>query len=121
MKTRQQPHRKECMLLKKIANNAMSVSFSHRYVVIVVFISCLIHGLVTWAGDISAPGEVRVTLSACAVRVSSPCVCTLEHVHTITDLLSHTQTHTFRRTHKQQNVNLQWKRVWWEEGNSHVI
>lgn len=30
MKTRQQPHRKECMLLKKIANNAMSVSFSHR-------------------------------------------------------------------------------------------
>jgi len=54
MKTRQQPHRKECMLLKKIANNAMSVSFSHR------------------------------------------------------------------RHHKQQHVNLQWKRVWWEEGNSHV-
>merc|ERR1719183_546557 len=54
MKTRQQTHRKECMLLKKIANNGMSVSFSHR------------------------------------------------------------------RHHKLQQVNLQWKRVWWEEGNSHV-
>merc|ERR1712205_65558 len=54
MKTRQQPHRKECMLLKKIANNGMSVSFSHR------------------------------------------------------------------RHHKMQQVNLQWKRVWWEEGNAFV-
>merc|ERR1719261_383671 len=30
MKTRQQPHRKRCMLLDKIANNKMTVSFSHR-------------------------------------------------------------------------------------------
>ena len=52
--TRQQPMRKECMLLKKRANNAMSVSFSHR------------------------------------------------------------------RHHKMQQVNLHWKRVWWEEGNSFV-
>ena len=28
--TRQQPHRKKCMLLNKIANNGMTVSFSHR-------------------------------------------------------------------------------------------
>ena len=27
---------------------------------------------------------------------------------------------TCRRHHKLQSVNLQWKRVWWEEGNSHV-
>merc|ERR1719199_734035 len=54
MKTRQQPHRKRCMLLNKIANNGMSVSFSHR------------------------------------------------------------------RHHKLQQVNLQWKRVWWEEGNAFV-
>mmetsp|Transcript_32516 Transcript_32516/g.65255 ORF Transcript_32516/g.65255 Transcript_32516/m.65255 type:complete len:154 (+) Transcript_32516:56-517(+) len=53
-KTRQQPCRKECMLLKKRANNAMSISFSHI------------------------------------------------------------------RNHKMQQVNLQWKRVWWEEGNSFV-
>ena len=54
MKTRQQPHRKRCMLLDKIANNKMTVSFSHR------------------------------------------------------------------RHHKLQQVNLQWKRVWWEEGNAFV-
>jgi hypothetical protein len=30
--TRQQPHRKKCMLLNKIANNGMTVSFSHRWV-----------------------------------------------------------------------------------------
>merc|ERR1719183_2880440 len=54
MKTRQQPHRKRCMLLDKIANNKMTVSFSHR------------------------------------------------------------------RHHKLQQVNLQWKRVWWEQGNSFV-
>lgn len=50
----QQPCRKECMLLKKRANNAMSISFSHI------------------------------------------------------------------RNHKMQNVNLQWKRVWWAEGNTFV-
>lgn len=53
-KTNQQPCRKQCMLLGKRANNAMSVSFSHI------------------------------------------------------------------RTHKIQDVNLQWKRVWWPEGNSFV-
>eukprot|EP00961_Rhodomonas_salina_P169670 2286291-Rhodomonas_salina.1 len=53
-KTRQQPCRKECMLLKKRANNGMTVSFSHI------------------------------------------------------------------RNHKMQDVNLQWKRVWWAEGNTFV-
>lgn len=50
----QMPCRKSCMLLGKRANNAMSVSFSHR------------------------------------------------------------------RTHKMQEVNLQWKRIFWPEGNCFV-
>mmetsp|Transcript_7236 Transcript_7236/g.14019 ORF Transcript_7236/g.14019 Transcript_7236/m.14019 type:complete len:155 (-) Transcript_7236:102-566(-) len=50
----QMPMRKQCMLLKKRANNAMSVSFSHI------------------------------------------------------------------RTHKTQEVNLQWKRIFWPEGNCYV-
>ena len=33
---------------------------------------------------------------------------------------THTHTHTHRRHHKMQQVNLQWKRVWWEEGNCFV-
>jgi len=70
MKTRQQPHRKECMLLKKIANNAMSVSFSHRYLVIVVVISCLIHGLVT-----SVPQERAVSLCVLVLFVFLLLVC----------------------------------------------
>ena len=46
--TRQQPHNKKCMLLGKVANNGMTVSFSHI------------------------------------------------------------------RGHKMQQVNLHWKRIWWE-------
>jgi len=54
-----------------------------------------------WAGDIRAPGEGRLTLCACAVRVSSPCVCTLEHIciSLLTFSLSHTHTHTHKHTH----------------------
>lgn len=29
-------------------------------------------------------------------------------------------SHSHRRTHKIQQVNLQWKRVWWPEGNRWV-
>lgn len=29
-------------------------------------------------------------------------------------------SHSHRRTKKLQNVNLQWKRVWWPEGNRFV-
>lgn len=29
-------------------------------------------------------------------------------------------SHSHRRTHKLQQVNLQWKRIWWEEGNRWV-
>jgi large subunit ribosomal protein L28 len=29
-------------------------------------------------------------------------------------------SHSHRRTKKLQQVNLQWKRVWWEEGNRWV-
>jgi large subunit ribosomal protein L28 len=29
-------------------------------------------------------------------------------------------SHSHRRTKKLQNVNLQWKRVWWAEGNRWV-
>jgi len=29
-------------------------------------------------------------------------------------------SHSHRRTKKLQEVNLQWKRVWWEEGNRWV-
>lgn len=29
-------------------------------------------------------------------------------------------SHSHRRTHKLQQVNLQWKRVWWPEGNRWV-
>ncbi len=29
-------------------------------------------------------------------------------------------SHSHRRTKKLQNVNLQWKRVWWPEGNRWV-
>ncbi|MDY6782639.1 MAG: 50S ribosomal protein L28 [Cyanobacteriota bacterium] len=29
-------------------------------------------------------------------------------------------SHSHRRTHKLQQANLQWKRVWWEEGNRWV-
>mmetsp|Transcript_9740 Transcript_9740/g.32588 ORF Transcript_9740/g.32588 Transcript_9740/m.32588 type:complete len:86 (-) Transcript_9740:108-365(-) len=31
-----------------------------------------------------------------------------------------TVSFSHRRHHKLQNVNLQWKRIWWEEGNSFV-
>jgi large subunit ribosomal protein L28 len=54
VETRQQPCRRECMLLGKRANNGMSISFSHI------------------------------------------------------------------RNHKLQQVNLQWKRVYWPEGNCMV-
>jgi large subunit ribosomal protein L28 len=29
-------------------------------------------------------------------------------------------SHSHRRTKKLQNVNLQWKRIWWAEGNRWV-
>jgi large subunit ribosomal protein L28 len=29
-------------------------------------------------------------------------------------------SHSHRRTKKLQEVNLQWKRIWWEEGNRWV-
>ncbi|MBE9116287.1 50S ribosomal protein L28 [Lusitaniella coriacea LEGE 07157] len=29
-------------------------------------------------------------------------------------------SHSHRRTHKLQQANLQWKRVWWQEGNRWV-
>ncbi len=29
-------------------------------------------------------------------------------------------SHSHRRTHKVQEVNLQWKRLWWAEGNRFV-
>jgi large subunit ribosomal protein L28 len=29
-------------------------------------------------------------------------------------------SHSHRRTKKLQQVNLQWKRIWWEEGNRWV-
>lgn len=29
-------------------------------------------------------------------------------------------SHSHRRSHKLQNANLQWKRVWWQEGNRWV-
>ncbi|MEB3338848.1 MAG: 50S ribosomal protein L28 [Leptolyngbyaceae bacterium] len=29
-------------------------------------------------------------------------------------------SHSHRRTKKVQEVNLQWKRIWWEEGNRFV-
>jgi large subunit ribosomal protein L28 len=29
-------------------------------------------------------------------------------------------SHSHRRTHKLQQANLQWKRIWWEEGNRWV-
>jgi len=29
-------------------------------------------------------------------------------------------SHSHRRTHKLQQANLQWKRVWWPEGNRWV-
>ena len=29
-------------------------------------------------------------------------------------------SHSHRRTKKLQQVNLQWKRIWWEEGNGWV-
>ena len=43
-------------------------------------------------------------------------MCARTHARTHT----HTHTHTHRRHHKMQQVNLQWKRVWWEEGNAFV-
>ncbi|KKD37150.1 MAG: 50S ribosomal protein L28 [Limnoraphis robusta] len=29
-------------------------------------------------------------------------------------------SHSHRRTHKLQQVNLQWKRIWWPQGNRWV-